>query len=107
MISFAAGETGEEGVGGPAYLFTKIFILETLAQVTDQLTAAAIHESAATLLHLREDGRGVATPTAQCRTVVGMLTLAILGDRAVGGRGLQIVQCRVLRLLLLLQWNRS
>lgn len=87
--------------GGLAYLFTKVFVLEALTIVTDQLTAEAIAESAAAILHLFKDACGIATPTAQVRTVIGMQTLAILGYRAVGGRGIQIIQRCVLRLLLL------
>jgi len=80
-------------------LFTKVFILESLAVVADQLAAPAIIEPTSALLHLLDHLCGVATPTAQGPTIVRMQALAILGDRAVGGRGLQIVQCRVLRLL--------
>lgn len=86
---------------GLAYLFTKVFVLKPLTIVTDQLTAKTVAEAAATLLHLFKDACGIATPTAQIRTVVGMQTLAILGYRAVGGRGIQIIQRCVLRLFLL------
>lgn len=80
-------------------LFTKVFVLQPLAVVADQLTAPSIVEPAPALLHLLNHLGGVATPTAQGATVVRMQALPILGDRAVGGRGLQIVQRGVLRLL--------